>query len=515
MKLRTAALLGIFGMVSSVGGAIAIPAWHPGATYIPAQKEPANPGQMEIAHFNAGQTLTVDARLGHASLSKGSKGETFLFAAVAGSDGQTQTASSASPLSLAIAIDRSGSMKGDRIANAMQAAVGIVERMRDGDTITVTAFDTDAMTVVSPTRVSSATRPAIEASIRSIRLGGDTCISCGLQSAMRLLESSGTTTDVERIILLSDGKTNNGITDLGGLRSMAGRMRDKNFSITTMGVDVEFDEKVMAALASESNGHHYFVESASDLPKIFSQEFDTLLASVASDAELEITLAPGVEAAEVFDRSFRREGNKIFVPFGTFSAKQEKTVLVKLNVPSDKEGTQAVAGIRLAYKDLGRKADGSCGGDLALKVVSDGSAQGDLDPFVAARLERSRTAKALLESNELFEQGKFEEARQLLQKQRDELSKTASLAKPAAKHMAGPRPTRGVDADFEGQIAAVDKAEANFAPMTNPAPVAGGGGGGGHGGFAVAPGATGTAAESRQGKAQVRTNTQSAVDLAF
>jgi Ca-activated chloride channel family protein len=469
---------------------------------------------MDVSHFNAGQTLTVDARLGHPALAKGTNGETFLFAAVAGGDGQTSagSASQTAPLSLALAIDRSGSMKGDRIANAIQAAVGIVERMRDGDTITITAFDTDALTVVAPTRVSAGTRPAIEASIRGIRLGGDTCISCGLQSAMRLLENSGTTANVQRIILLSDGATNHGIVDLPGLRGMAGRMRDKNFSITTMGVDVEFDEKVMAALASESNGHHYFVESASALPKIFSQEFDTLLASVASDAELEIELAPGIEVGEVFDRSFRREGNKLFVPFGTFSAKQEKTVLVKLKVPADKEGTQAVASVRLAYRDLAKNADGKCGGDLALHIVGDGSAPNDLDPFVAARLERSRTAKALLDANELFEQGKFDEARERLQKQRDELSITAGHAKVAAKAIAGPRPTRAVGDDFDGQLAAVDKAEANFAPMAI-APGAGGGAGGF--GNTARPSPAATATQMRQGKAQVRSNSESAVDLAF
>src|SRR5439155_21358192 len=99
MKLRTATLLGILGVVSSVGGAMAIPTWHPSATYIPAHKEPGATGQIEISHFNAGQTLTVDARLGHASIAKNAKGETFLFATVAGSDAPTQQASKAGPLS--------------------------------------------------------------------------------------------------------------------------------------------------------------------------------------------------------------------------------------------------------------------------------------------------------------------------------------------------------------------------------------------------------------------------------
>lgn len=514
MKLRTAVLLGVLGALSSVGGAFAIPVAHQGWAYIPAQKEPTNPGSTEIAHFNAGQTLTIDARLGHASIAKQANGETFLFAAVSGSE--NTSARTAAPLNLAIVVDRSGSMKGDRIANAINAAVGIVERMRDGDTITVVSFDTEAMTVVPPTRITLAARPAIEASIRSIHLGGDTCISCGLETAMRQLETLGAVNDVRRMILLSDGATNHGITDVPSLRTMAGRMRDKGFSVTTMGVDVEFDDRVMAALASESNGHHYFVENASSLPRIFSQEFDTLLSSVASDAELVVELAPGVDVNEVFDRSFRREGNKVFVPFGTFSGGQEKTVLMKLRVPAEKDGTQAVASMKLVYRDLVKNGDGTCGGDLALRVVSDGSAQADLDPFVAARLERSNTAKALMDANKLFEEGRFDEARLRLQAQKQELARTGAIAAAEAKKLAGPRPKRGVGDDFQGQIAALDKSEENFdraaAPMATTAPM--GGTGGGTAVFPIAKPGT-LANESRDGKAQVRSNTESAVQLQF
>ena len=122
------------------------------------------------------------------------------------------------------------------------------------------------------------------------------------------------------MILLSDGATNAGVRDMSGIRAMSNRMHGRGVTISTIGVDVDFDEKIMAAIANEANGKHYFVANASGLPAVFSQEFDDLLASIAKDAEVEIELAPGVEIDEVFDRTFRREGNKLIVPFGTFSA---------------------------------------------------------------------------------------------------------------------------------------------------------------------------------------------------
>ena len=247
------------------------------------------------------------------------------------------------------------------------------------------------------------------------------------------------------MILLSDGATNNGIRDMPGMRALAGRMRSRGVTISTIGVDVDFDEKMMAAIASEANGRHYFVADASGLSAVFGQEFDDLLASVAKEAELSIELAPGVEVAEVFDRTYRREGNKLIVPFGTFSSKQEKTVLVKLRVPTDHDGEASVADVKLAFRDLVKKADGDCGGNLTLLVKEDGSEQKDLDPFVAARLERSRTSQTLTEANRLFEAGRISDARAKLASRTADLHATENEGARLRVRGAGehPRPGEG------------------------------------------------------------------------
>ena len=529
MKLKTTLALALCGVLASAAGALAIPMSHSTATkepWVPELKPGESAEPKDPARVTAGDTLAIDARLGHGSIAKNSRGETFLFAQVAAAPEEKTGTTTSSPMNLALVIDRSGSMKGDRIANAMNAAVAAIERLRDGDSVTVVAFDSVAQVVVAPTRVSSSTRPTMEAAVRNIRLGGDTCISCGMLEGMQQLAQTSLSGDrVNRMILLSDGATNSGIKDITGLRSMAGRMSSKGVTISTIGVDVDFDEKVMAALANEGNGRHYFVANASGLPAVFAQEFDDILASVAKEAELAIELAPGVEVAEVFDRSFRREGNKIIVPFGTFSAKQEKTVLVKLRVPADKEGTQPVADVKLAYRDLLKKSDGSCGGNLSVAVRGDGTEQRELDPFVAARVERSRTASTLTEANKLFESGRTGEARAKLATRQAELKKTEdeSLAFAASAPSKAPRrAAKSLDRDFQDQLGAVAQADANFAP---PPPAAAGTFGrgnsrpgdafGGGAPVAASPPAASPSASSRAGKASVRLNQQSASEFGF
>ena len=491
MKLKTTVILAVSGILASAAGAFAVPVAQP-ALAVAEPKETATTS----ARTSAGDTLVVDARLGHTQLARSSNGETYLFAQVgAASEGTTMVTT---PMNLALVIDRSGSMKGERIANAMNAAVFALERMRDGDTISVVAFDTAAQIIVAPTTVAAGTRSSIEAAIRSIRLGGDTCISCGLQEAMAQLSRSTLGAGrLDRMILLSDGVTNSGVRDMPGMRAIANRMHARGVTISTIGVDVDFDEKMMAAIANEANGRHYFVANASGLAGVFASEFDDLLASVASEAELTITLASGVEVVEVFDRSFRREGDKLVVPFGTFSGKQEKTILVKLRVPTDREGDAPVADLKLAYRDLVKKTNASCDASLALAIRDSAAA---LDPFVAARLERSRTAQTLTEANVLFETGRVGEARAKLAARGDDLRKSEAIAL-AAPSKPLPR-ARPIDRDFDDQRDAIAQADNAF----SSAPAASAGPGTR---FAAPP------APQREGKAQIRTNQERATGMAF
>ncbi len=505
MKLRTAAFCAALAATVSVAAAVfaPLPAYsNPGNTPVSGHDTSASTTAADPSRFTAGHTVQLDARLGHASVGKGTDGETYLFASVTGSDAKV-----APPLNLAIVVDRSGSMKGERIARAIDAGVGIVERMRDGDTITVVSFDTAANVVVPPTSLGSSNRASVESAIRGIRIGGDTCISCGLETAAAQLRSApiaAASERVTRIILLSDGATNHGVVDLPGLRGIAGRMRDRGCSISTIGVDVDFDEKVMAALATESNGRHYFVASAAGLPAIFAQEFDSLAASVAQDAEMTVELAPGVEVEQVLDRTFRRENaggvERVIIPFGVLGAKQEKTALLKVRVPTDHDGDTPVAKVSLAYRDLLARSDRREDGQLGLLVKSDGTAQTDLDPFVAARLERSRTAQTLTTANELFAKGLVAEADEKLATRAAELKAAGRRPMSIAK----PGDAARLEADFGNQVAAVSEAEKNFAQPMAAAPIGGAGGG--------ALGATTTPA-GHAAQVQVKRNQQAATDL--
>jgi Ca-activated chloride channel family protein len=498
MLPRTLGLAALASSVLASAAAFLVPLPPQGAEQKPSilQELPGSSGPATArTRIQVGKGLLLDSRLGHASLATGESGETYLFAHVSGAD--SPSARRAPPMNIALVIDRSGSMRGERIANAIAGALGTVERMRDGDSVTVVTFDTQAQVIVAPTKLTPDERPRIASRINQIRLGGDTCISCGLEAAMRELSQTRLGEgQVNRMLLLSDGAANHGVRDVPGLRSVSARMRGQGVSISTIGVDVDFDEKIMDAIAAESNGKHYFVAHASALPQVFSQEFDELATSVASDAEMLVELAPGVEVEEVFDRTFQRDGRKVRIPFGTFAAKQEKTALLRLRVADGARGNKEIATVRLGYHDFAEGRRGECEGTLGLAITDKASAQTELDPFVAARLSRSRTAQTLTDANKLFEAGRSEEAKKTLGRRADELKKDEAVAvaaarrlAPAAAPMAAAKP---IDRDFADQLGAVNNASASF------------GKGGGPG-----------AAPSRNEKAQVRSNQAEANAMHF
>ncbi len=467
--------------------------------------------QTDLAHFTAGSTLTVDGRLGHPRLARSGNGETFVMLEVRGAD--SAKARVAAPVNLSLVIDRSGSMKGTRIRNAINAATTAVGRLNEGDTVNVVTFDTQVQIVVPPTTIRAGTRDRILDDIRRIGLGGDTCISCGIEQGMTLLQQ--VPGNVNKMILLSDGDANHGVRDVAGFRSIAQRAASRGMSVTTIGVDVDYNEKIMAAIAQDSNGRHYFVENDAALARVFESEAESLTSTVASGAEVAIDLAAGVELDRVFDRTFRRSGNRVIIPLGTFGQGDVKTVLLKVKVPAQTDGKVAVAAVDLTYRDLAANSDSRCAGKLALEV-GDGPGAGDLDPAVSGRVRRSETVTTLNEANGLFAQGRVVEATRKLEQQEKDLRTAADDAKKSAS----PARAKAIDADFEQQIAAIDGANTGFnaAPPAAPAPD-----------FAQAP--AGAAASSpfasppppvaaapqatRAGKSAVKLNQQRAVDLAF
>ncbi len=491
MKLSTFAGLAVAALLTSSAAGMAVaqslgstPAPSPVAAYTPPDTKPASSllsvFQPARDRFDAGATVRVQGRLGHASMAAGRSAKTFVHLDLHAAE--ELRAAEAASTNLSIVIDRSRSMQGQRMENALAAARGMISRLRDGDMVSVVVYNTQSTVLVPPTTVNATSRNELGLQLRTIEARGHTCISCGVEEGLQQLQRGEGA--VSRMLLLSDGQANTGIRSPEGFEQLAEQARGRGVSISSLGVDVDYDEGLLLAVAQASNGRHYFVRDPSGLARVFDEELRSLQKTVASGVEAVIDLGPGVEITQVFDRGFTRQGRALVVPFGAFAAGDRKSLLFEVQLPRGAEGLHEVAVVKLRYRDLTTEpqGEGACEGQLAVRLTHDAGQVSPLDPLVETRLARAETSAALREANEAFAAGEFGRAREKLQSTRGRIQKRRSASRPLAT--ASQR--KQIDDAFEGQFEALDRAGDNFEEAQRSAPAA--------------------PAASPEGKASVRSN---------
>ena len=293
--------------------------------------------------------ISMFLQLDHPYVYKGSNGEVLLNTKIKG--GEAPMIDRA-PVNLVLVIDRSGSMseKG-KIEYARQAAKQIISGLNEKDRLSVVAYSTD-VEVLLPIQYLSDKERATSA-VNSLYPTDSTNLSGGLVSGIGQLEKLDREGYVNRVILLSDGLANAGITDMGELNKIASRAAEKGVHITTMGLGVNYDEDLMMNLSEYGAGNYYFVESPSQLAGIFDKEFGRLASTVAKDPVYTITLAPGVSVEEVYGYTYEttKEG-KVRIKLGDFYGGQERNILLRLNAPADKTGEKSLVTARIEYEDV-------------------------------------------------------------------------------------------------------------------------------------------------------------------
>jgi Ca-activated chloride channel family protein len=185
-------------------------------------------------------------------------------------------------LGIALVIDRSGSMEGQKLEVAKSCAVYLAERISASDRLGLVAFD-DQVSLVAGMQGPG---PELGQAIGTIHSRGRTNLSGGWLKAVELLEAD--TADMRRVLLLTDGQANVGITDHRQLSSLTASAAERGVTTTTIGFGEGFDEELLSAMADAGRGRDHFAASPEEAPSIFAQEFEGLAAMVAQNLSVEI-----------------------------------------------------------------------------------------------------------------------------------------------------------------------------------------------------------------------------------
>jgi Ca-activated chloride channel family protein len=152
------------------------------------------------------------------------------------------------PLNLALVIDTSGSMGDENKLNYVkQAAIAMLNRLRPEDRLAIVTYNNKAKVILpsSPVRMERETQSLIE----SLRADGGTNLGAGLIEGYRQLHEFAVSKTINRLLLLSDGKANVGMTSSTELSRIVLDQADAGISLSSFGVGLNFNEDLLAALS--------------------------------------------------------------------------------------------------------------------------------------------------------------------------------------------------------------------------------------------------------------------------
>lgn len=188
----------------------------------------------------------------------------------------TVAAAARQPAAFCIVLDRSGSMDGAPLDHALAATRTAIKNLRKEDQFALVVFD-DSAQVVLPLQ-SAARKTGWSQRVGAIRSGGSTNLTAGWMLGRDELAKAPAGGN-RRLLLLTDGQLNVGITDPGQVQGVvAAGLERQGVRTSCLGFGDEYNEQLLGALAKATGGDFHDADSAEALPAIFAHELDGLQA---------------------------------------------------------------------------------------------------------------------------------------------------------------------------------------------------------------------------------------------
>lgn len=255
------------------------------------------------------------------------------------------------PAAVALVLDTSGSMSGQKIKDARAAADKLVESLRDGDIVSVHTFSDAVQERVAPVKLDARSRQQIAGVLAELRAEGGTNLHEGVRRAGMAAIGAPQTHPIRRVVLISDGNATVGNTSTEMIGVLGERAGDRSVQITSIGVGLDYNERALNALAVRSSGRLYHLTDSKNLSEIVESEMALLKSTRAANARVAIVPAPGVDLLSVEGARGTFVNGTIEVPLGSMFAGQHKDFVVRARLRAPESGSHPIASVRLVFAD--------------------------------------------------------------------------------------------------------------------------------------------------------------------
>jgi Ca-activated chloride channel family protein len=336
--------------------------------------------------------------------------------------------SSRRPLNLSLVLDRSGSMAGQPLRYAISAAQKLVEYLTPEDILSVVIYD-DTPEVILPAQPIQ--NPSeIKKQIGKIRAGGCTNLSGGWLRGCDLVKANQSPERLNRVLLLTDGLANVGISDDRVLINTAKEKAEQGVFTTTLGFGNYFNEDLLIGMANAGRGNFYFIQSPDDAADVFKIEMESLVSVVAQNLVVTIEPSTGLEVTEILN-NYRSQivGNNLELFLGDVYEIEKKPLALALTIPPQKKvGMIEILSLSYQYQTVVDESIQQLHDRIPITIeVGSPEEASQVQPNLEAIEQTSqlRIAKVKDEAIALADRGDYQQASQKLREMADALKQKA------------------------------------------------------------------------------------------
>jgi Ca-activated chloride channel family protein len=200
------------------------------------------------------------------------------------------------PLNMCLVIDRSSSMRGERLNQVKEAAGKIIDQLSQDDYFSLVVFNDRADVVVPAQRVAD--KSDLKRAVGAVEAAGGTEMANGMALALQEIQKPLLARGISRLLLLTDGRT---YGDESRCVEVARRAQARGIGLTALGIGTEWNEDLLETMTARENSRAQYIASAQEITAVFAEEMKRLHSIFAQQVRIQLAARPG-GLVRAFDR---------------------------------------------------------------------------------------------------------------------------------------------------------------------------------------------------------------------
>lgn len=217
------------------------------------------------------------------------------------------------PITVTFAVDTSGSMTGAPMERAKATVIAVAQSLAEGDIVNLVTWDSSSLVPLDGHVVVGPNDPTVVAEALKLDAAGSTDLNSGLSKGYQLANEHYAPDRLNRVILISDGDANAGVTAPPIIGENAQDADQEGIYLVGVGVGnaTAYKDFLMDVVTDAGRGAYLYVDSAQEAEVMFHDRFDEVMEVAARGVQVELTLPWYFQIQEFYGEEFSENPEEI------------------------------------------------------------------------------------------------------------------------------------------------------------------------------------------------------------